>query len=88
MARSLRHDIMHHNHYRGLRTMALFLAEFPNVRNVAIRVFYILRSLCGEPVLGTNAFGSIQEGVHINSLILWQPHATCGGCVAMVNYSL
>ena len=48
--------------------MDLFLGDFPNEQNLAIRVFDNLKSLCGETVLQINLYGEMTDTEHPNFL--------------------
>ena len=61
MVHSLRHDVVNPHHDRDYRAMALFLCGFFQEENVVVRVFDILKSLCGETVLQINVFGEFSE---------------------------
>ena len=58
MVRSLRRDVIYPHRDRDYRIIALFHGEFTCAQNIAIRVFYITRSICRETVPQIDVFGN------------------------------
>ena len=77
MIHSLCHDAINPHHDRDYRSLSLFLSAFLKGENLAIRVFDILRSLCGETVLQINVFGTFRKkSTHsFGCPCLFGPHA-------------
>ena len=56
---SLRHDIRNANHGRDYRSLCIFLAEYLEQQEIAIRVFDVLRSGAGDTSLQVNVIGGL-----------------------------